>query len=297
MDLGVYRLHANYGELFLYAGENSPEIIFTRKYSKTTQAAGQNNNIFGEFGPPSNSAAGRVVPIRNLVDAYRMTDGRSIAESPLYNPAPDKMYDNRDPRLAATILYPGAQWDGRTYDSRPRPLSTRPEAIDLQNENTPVTGYNIRKWIDLTDRSDRGNGGIDIILMRYADVLLMYAEAKLELGQVDASVLAAVNQVRARAGMPNFTAATLTRDELRNERRVELAFEGLRLFDIRRWKIAEQVMPAPVVRGIDYLDAAGALRTATVPASARAFPARNYLWPIPQAELDLNANLKQNPGF
>jgi starch-binding outer membrane protein, SusD/RagB family len=295
MDLGIYRLHADYGQLFLYAGENSPEIIFTRRYSKTAQAAGQANNIFQQFGSPANSANANIVPIRSLVDSYQMTDGRSIAASPLYNPAPDRMHQNRDPRLAATILFPGASWDGRTFDSRPRPLSTQPEAIDLQNENTSVTGYYIRKWIDLTDKSDRNNGGIDIILMRYADVLLMYAEAKVALGQADASALAALNQVRARVSMPPLTA--LTAADVRYERRAELAFEGLRLFDIRRWKIAEQVMPTPAVTGIDYLDAAGVKRTATVPASARAFPARDYLWPFPQAELDLNANLKQNPGF
>jgi hypothetical protein len=295
MDLGTYSLFSNYGNLFLYAGENSSEIIFTRKYSKSAQASGQNNNIFGEFGPPSNSATGRVVPIRNLIDAYQMTDGKSIAASALYNPAPDKMYLNRDPRLAATILFPGASWDGRAYDSRPKGLSTAPEAIDLQNENTPVTGYNIRKYIDLTDKSDRGNGGIDIILMRYADVLLMFAEAKVALGQADAAALAAINQVRARVSMPALT--TLTLADVRYERRVELAFEGLRLFDIRRWKTADQVMPTPAVAGIDYIDASGQLRTATVPASARAFPARNYLWPFPQAELDLNPALRQNAGF
>ncbi|HVS61027.1 MAG TPA: RagB/SusD family nutrient uptake outer membrane protein [Gemmatimonadaceae bacterium] len=295
MDMGLYSLFPNYGNLFLYAGENNSEIIFTRKYSKAAQAIGQNNNIFGEFGPPSNSATGHVVPIRALIDSYQMTDGNSIATSPLYDPAPDKMYTNRDPRLAATVLYPGASWDGRLYDSRPKGISTMPEAIDLQNENTSVTGYNIRKYIDLVDKADRGNGGIDIILMRYADVLLMYAEAKVALGQADASALAAVNQVRARVGMPQLT--TLTEADVRYERRVELAFEGLRLFDIRRWKTAAQVMPTAVVTGIDYLDATGALKTATVPASARAFPVRNYLWPFPQAELDLNPNLKQNAGF
>jgi hypothetical protein len=224
-----------------------------------------------------------------------MTDGKTIATSPLYNPAWNQMYNNRDPRLAATVLYPTASWDGAVYDSRPRPISTRPEAINLQDETTPVTGYNIRKYIDLTDKTDRGNGGIDIILMRYADVLLMYAEAKVALGQPDASALAAINQVRARVSMPQLTA--VTQADVRYERRAELAFEGLRLFDIRRWKIAEQVMPTPVVTGIDYIDATGAVKTATVPASARSFPVRNYLWPIPQAELDLNKNLKQNPGF
>src|SRR5919108_2586385 len=79
MDMGIYTLHPNYANLFLYAGENSSEIIFTRKYSKTAQAIGQNNNIFGEFGPPTNSGTGRVVPIRALIDSYQMTDGQSIA--------------------------------------------------------------------------------------------------------------------------------------------------------------------------------------------------------------------------
>ena len=301
IDANVYTLHPNYGQLFTYAGENSKEIIFAHNYSKSTQAAGQNNNIFGEYGPPTNSAAGHVVPIRQLVDAYLMKDGLPITTSPLYNPKAWTPADtlnytsNRDPRLAFTILYPGAPWDGGTFDSRPRGISTKPEAIDLGNENVSVTGFNIRKYIDLTDKGDRGNGGIDVILMRYADVLLMYAEAKFELGQNDAPALAAFNLVRARVGMPPL--ATLTREDIRLERRVELAFEGLRLFDIRRWKIAEQVMPAPAACGIDYINAAGATVRACQPASARQFPVRDYLWPLPQAELDLNPNLKQNPGF
>ncbi len=295
IDGGAFTLHPNYAQLFSYAGENSKEIIFVHTYSKTAQATGTNNNIFGEYGPPTNSASGHVVPIRNLVDAYLMTDGNPITTSPLYDPAWDKMYNNRDPRLAATILYPTASWDGGVFDSRPVGLSTKPEAINLGNENVSVTGYNIRKYIDLTDKADRGNGGIDVILMRYADVLLMYAEAKVALGQVDASVLAAFNLVRARVNMPTVT--TLTEADVRLERRVELAFEGLRLFDIRRWKIAEKVMPAPAVTGIDYINATGAKKTAAQPASARAFPPRAYLWPLPQSELDLNTNLKQNPGY
>jgi hypothetical protein len=213
----------------------------------------------------------------------------------LYDPAWDKMYNNRDPRLAATILYPTAPWDGGVFDSRPVGLSAKPEAINLGNENVSVTGYNIRKYIDLTDKADRGNGGIDLILMRYADVLLMYAEAKVAVGQADAAALAAINQVRARVSMPALTA--VTQADVRQERRVELAFEGLRLFDIRRWKIAAQVMPAPGVTGIDYINAAGVKVTAAQPASARAFPARAYLWPLPQSELDLNKNLRQNVGY
>jgi len=300
IDGGAFTLNPSYAQLFTYAGENNKEIIFARTYAKAAQANGQNNNIFGEFGPPTNGAAGHVVPIKPFVDAYEMKDGSSPATSPLYvnNPYPNPagtMYDNRDPRLAATVLYPGASWDGGIFDSRPKGLSTKPEAVDFANENISVTGFNLRKYIDLTDKADRGNGGIDVILMRYADVLLMYAEAKLALGQPDASALAAINAVRTRAPMPPLTA--LTEPDLRYERRMELAFEGLRLFDIRRWKIAATVMPMPAVTGIDYIDATGARKTVTQPASARAFPTRAYLWPIPQAELDLNSNLHQNPGF
>ena len=205
------------------------------------------------------------------------------------------MYDNRDPRLAATILFPGASWDGGTFDSRPVGLSSKSEAINLGNENVSVTGFNIRKYVDLTDKADRSNGGLDFMLMRYADVLLMYTEAKVALGQADASALAAINLVRVRAGMPALTA--VTESDVRYERRVETAFEGLRIFDIRRWKIAATVMPAAAVTGIDYINAAGTKITAAQPASARAFPARSYLWPIPQSERDLNPSLSQNPGY
>jgi starch-binding outer membrane protein, SusD/RagB family len=301
MDANVFTLHPSYSQLFSYAGEGSKEIIFTRNYAKAAQASGQNNNIFCEFGPPTNSAAGHVVPTKQFVDAYEMKDGSSPATSPLYinNPYPNAagtVYDNRDPRLAATVLYPGASWDGGIFDSRPTGLSTKPEAINPQNENVSVTGYNLRKYIDLTDKSDRGNGGIDVILMRYADVLLMYAESKFELGQgTDPTALAALNAVRTRAGMPAL--AALTQADIRYERRMELAFEGLRLFDIRRWKIAATVMPIPAVSGIEYIDASGARKLVSQAASARAFPTRAYLWPIPQAELDLNSNLKQNPGY
>lgn len=295
MNLGVYSLLADYANLFLYAGEGSAETIFARRYAKAAQATGQANGIFAEYGPPTNAGPSRVVPIRSLVDAYQMIDGKPITASALYDPAWNKMYDNRDPRLAATILYPTASWDGAVFDSRPLPISKRPEAINGGNENVSVTGYNIRKYIDLTDKADRGNGGVDVLLMRYADVLLMFAEAKVALGQADASALAALNLVRVRAGMPALT--TLTQADVRYERRVELAFEGLRLFDIRRWQIATQVMPASAVTGIDYIDAAGVKKTAAQPASARAFPPRAYLWPIPQSELDLNKGLKQNAGF
>lgn len=300
MDGGVFQLHPSYSQLFSYAGETNKEVILVHTYAKTAQAIGQNNNIFGEFGPPTNSAGGHVVPLRALLDSYQMTDGKSIATSPLYNPAPwpnagGTMFDNRDPRMAATLLYPGASWDGGTFDPRPLGQSTKPEAFNLGNENVSTTGLNIRKYIDLTDKTDRGNGGNDFMLLRYADILLMFAEAKVELGQADASALAAINLVRARAGMP--VLAAVTQADVRYERRAELAFEGLRLFDIRRWKIAPTVMVIDAVTGADYIDANGVKKTLTQPASGRKFFPRDYTFPIPQAEIDLNPNLKAQNGW
>jgi hypothetical protein len=300
MDGGVFQLNPSYSQLFTYAGETNKEVIFVHTYSKTAQATGTNNNVFGEFGPPTNSAAGHVVPLRGLLDSYQMTDGKSIATSPLYSPAPwpnagGTMFDNRDPRMAATLLYPGASWDGGTFDPRPIGQSTKPEAFNLGNENVSTTGLNIRKYIDLTDKADRGNGGIDFMLLRYADILLMFAEAKVDLGQADASALAAINLVRTRAGMPAL--AAVTQADVRYERRAELAFEGLRLFDIRRWKLAAAVMPIDAVTGADYIDANGAKKTLTQPASGRKFFPRDYTFPIPQAEIDLNPNLKGQNGW
>ncbi|CAN5917575.1 RagB/SusD family nutrient uptake outer membrane protein [soil metagenome] len=300
MDGGVFQLNPSYSQLFTYAGETNKEAVFVHTYSKTAQATGTNNNVFGEFGPPTNSAAGHVVPLRALLDSYQMTDGKSIVTSPLYNPAPwpnagGTMFDNRDPRMAATLLYPGASWDGGTFDPRPIGQSTKPEAFNLGNENVSTTGLNIRKYIDLTDKADRGNGGIDFMLLRYADILLMFAEAKVDLGQADASALAAINLVRTRAGMPAL--AAVTQADVRYERRAELAFEGLRLFDIRRWKLAPTVMVIDAVTGADYIDANGAKKTLTQPASGRKFFSRDYTFPIPQAEIDLNSNLKGQNGW
>jgi hypothetical protein len=146
------------------------------------------------------------------------------------------------------------------------------------------------------------NCGINLILLRYAEVLLTYAEAKIESNSIDQSVLDAINEVRARpdVNMPAIT-GTFTQAELRkivrDERSVELAFEGRRYFDIRRWKIAETVIPG-IVYGMTYVDPNGALTTIALTGFNKAFDKnRDYLWPIPQRERELNPNLTQNPNW
>ena len=129
------------------------------------------------------------------------------------------------------------------------------------------------------------------------------AEAKIELNEIDQSVYDAINLVRNGRDdvkLPSVTAAA-TPAELkalvRNERAVELSFEGLRLADIRRWKIAETVVPGEV-QGITFVDNDGTVKTVQATSGLRTFRAdRDYLWPIPQKERDLNPNLTQNPNW
>ncbi len=289
MDLGVYSLHPDYAALFTYAGEGSPEIILARQQIKNQYATG----VFAAMAPYSSQGGSDVVPTRSLVDAYLMTDGLPAGQSPRYDPATP--FANRDPRLAATVLLPGAEWDDGVYDSTP--TSTTADRVGSDFLAT-ATGYNLRKYIDLADKSDRSNGGIDYIQLRYADVLLMYAEARIEQGQIDASVYDAINAVRARVDMPAVEpgrSQAELREIVRHERQVELGMEGLRLFDIRRWRIAESVFNGPV-RGIDYVDTDGSTKT-IVPDQRRFVAPRDYLWAIPQRERDLNPGLEQNPGY
>ena len=143
--------------------------------------------------------------------------------------------------------------------------------------------------------------------MRYAEILLSYAEAKIEANQLDASVYQAIDAVRKRAGMPEVDQAVYNdqsslRTLIRRERRVELAMEGLRWYDIQRWKIGEQVMPGTVTGALlGSVDAGTGELTLTPerisPVSERIFSPKNYLFPIPQKEIDLNKNLGQNPGY
>ncbi|HEX6925327.1 MAG TPA: RagB/SusD family nutrient uptake outer membrane protein [Longimicrobiaceae bacterium] len=284
-----YELYPDYTNLFRYAGEDNPEIILAERYMKGQRSHG----VFADYAPRSMLGGSTIVPLRSLVDSYTMIDGLPIDESPLYDP--ENPYENRDLRMYGTLLYPGAIFDGEVYNSLPD--SPTPDRVK-NDFNATATGYQQIKYVDPADREDPNNSGLDFIILRYADVLLMYAEAKVELNQIDQSVYDALNLVRDRAGLPPITGShsqAELREIVRHERRVELALEGLRLFDIRRWRIAEQVMPGRSY-GIDYINSEGEVET--ILADNRFFdPARDYLWPIPLKELDLNPDLGQNPGY
>jgi hypothetical protein len=189
--------------------------------------------------------------------------------------------------------------NGKVFNSLPS--STTGDAVGSSFVVSP-TGWNIKKYVNKEDLSKPTDGGINIILIRYSEVLLTYAEAMIEQNKLDQSVVDAINLVRQRSdvNMPPI-AAGQTQDALRaivrNERTVELAFESLRYFDIRRWKIAGTVMPGSAY-GLTYKDTDGSLKTVVVPGWNQTWDDKEYLWPIPQKEIDLNKNLlPNNPGW
>jgi starch-binding outer membrane protein, SusD/RagB family len=294
MDLNTYALYSSYKNLFSYAAENSSEVILDIQFVKDVYS----NNIFQVLAPRSVNASSKWVPTKKIVDAYDMTNGLPItATGSGYDPA--NPYKNRDPRLAYSIFLTG---DTLPNDKKfnPLPNSTTGDAVGSSFVVSP-TGFNIEKYVNKDDVTQPSNCGINLILIRYAEVLLTYAEAKIELNQIDASVYDAINKVRQRpdVNMPAITTGK-TQSELRNivrhERTVELAFEGKRFFDIRRWKIAGTVMPGKV-NGLTYKDATGALQTVEVAGWTQVWDDKSYLWPIPQKEIELNPNLTQNPGW
>ncbi len=260
-----------YRNLFLKPGQsNNPEIMFSARYQPPNLASPQDWLM---------SYTNSVQVLHYLVDDYECTDGLPTGSSPLYSAAAP--YNNRDPRLKLTVIVPGA-WRGTTAATAFNPTSA-----------AVPSGFLPRKGIDSTrfpttyaTQSDQ-----DWVMLRYADILLMYAEAQNEAVGPDASVYSAVNAVRARAGinmppLPAGLSQTDMRTRIQHERHIEFGLEGTRFFDLKRWQQDRVVIPA-------VKDPNNAFRT---------FPLRDTLWPVPQSEIDIansygNSGYKQTPGY
>jgi hypothetical protein len=290
-------------------------------------------------------------PSQNLVDQFEGRDGQRIDVSAVYDPANPRL--NRDNRLRWSIYIPGDtmvhfasrtpalpynnlrertifniysnvrrkfNWNTNNYDN----VNTNNDWVGAQaagiqwqvsaTGNIGGVGYVWSKYNDSTQYTFESRVGF--ILMRYADILLTYAEAKTELNEVDATVLTAINQVRARAGQPAAVLGSQAamRTLIRRERAVEFAGEGLRLFDLRRWDIYAKANSGPVV-GLSLDPAVPAARPSfdedNIPNYSTSINqrirfrnqirnnsnAKYKLWPIPQSEIDNNPNLTQNPGW
>jgi len=283
MDLGVYGLFENYENLFLPEYENNKEVIFDRQYVQNAYNSTIGSLIDQYFGPLMMGGWEALSPTQDLIDAYPCVDGKSIKESKLYDPA--KPFENRDPRLAYSILWDGQELAGKTYDSN-----------GMGNGNATRTGYSMRKYVNPKNDGNNEYGWTNFIYIRYADILLTYAEAQNELKGPDKSVYAAINQVRQRPSvelppLPDGLSKEQMREAIRLERRLEFTFEGIHLFDSRSWKTTEADVKKPVYGKL--------VDGKHVFIEQRNFnPNRDYLWAIPLTEIDLSKGaLVQNNGY
>lgn len=298
MDLNKYTLYTGgYGNLFTTT--DNQEIIFGRLYA----VGARHVCLEISNGPNGYNAWGGNVPVQNLVDDYEMLDGTRITDANTsYDPK--NPYKNRDPRFYATVLYNGASYRGSTVET------FTPGGKDSKdgpsNWNTSKTGYYLRKYMN--DNLPIDNpwdvaGTQTWIYFRYAEILLNYAEAQNEASGPDATVYAAVNAIRQRTGvaMPALPAGLTQaqmRERIRNERRIELAFEEHRFYDVRRWKVAPTTENVPAY-GIEIGKSGSTFTYARKEAlTGRKFADKQYWLPIPRTEIQASNNkLEQNPGY
>jgi starch-binding outer membrane protein, SusD/RagB family len=303
---GNYALVSNYTDLFVdkTINKKNNESIFSLQFVPTLKTWGE----YIDFAPISAGArTGGMSPTQELVNDYIMLNGKAIAEAGSGYDENDP-YANRDPRLTASIVYDKYPWknaDGSTQTIYIKPGST-PAGQSSANEYSTAgqgsaTGYYWRKYWDPNFTAPGISSGLNLHLIRYAEVLLMYAEAKQSLGQMTAEVWdKTIKVIRQRAGFNNAGAldfpgtANMTQLIMR-ERRSEFAMEGLRIDDIRRWKIAETVLSG-WAHGAKYDNPA--IDNGYIRAQLRSFDKnKHYLWPVPPSERALDANLSQNPGY
>jgi hypothetical protein len=301
IDGKQHALYANYFDLFQMAGEG-----FANKENIIIKAYGVNlaDRVLTHTYFRGTLENGNKNPTKSLVDAYLMTDGLPITKSPLYKTpvVSTDVFTNRDERLSHSVFKKGD------------PYIFTKKIFDISPLVFQKTGFCFRKFSNIDDWNNQASF-IDRPILRYAEVLLIYAEAKFELTNsiTDADLDISVNLLRARGKIAKLNNALVTnnnlsmRDEIRRERRVELAQEGHRYWDLLRWKTAETELPKPVLGNFFFKAEFGTATTVNLTpdnfilvtaASFRRFdPAKDYLWPLPLNEISLNPNLKQNPGW
>ena len=322
IDLGQYSLDPDYENLFTVAGQSSPEIILAVQYIENTKGLG----VIGQMYNNGDGGWSSVIPTHNLIDTYEMENGLTIDEDGSgYDPV--HPFANRDPRLAMTVCYPGADYiNSNGVTAVFNTLDTQIDGADNANymtsaDNASKTGLTWNKYLaPITQYADIWSTSACPIVFRYAEVLLTWAEAENELNGPSAEVYNKLNQIRTRVGMPEVDQAKYgtkekLRELIRRERGVEFAGEGIRRADIVRWKdasgkmVAETVLNGTLERrvGTVSMDASvdPELRaTITVDAPAtekfietRKFAAHNRYFPIPQTSIDKNPQLTQNNGY
>jgi hypothetical protein len=285
IDLNRHDLSTPYTTIFTEAGENTKEIVFSVRFQEAAGFNTSENFAATFYGQPKVNCQ----PLPNLINEYYSTTGQPVNIPHSATTAAKKL--NRDPRLTASIWF-----YGDVFAIRPNGQN----AIFTANSPAGLTGYGQRKYVH-TGTSPLGTNAAgaqsqDFYILRYADILLMRAEALIESDPSNPEIYSLINQVRARVSMPtiqaaegpNRTKAQLT-EILRHERRVELAFEGLRFIDLKRWGIVQEAYTRII-----------ADRNATPklgPYNPNYNGLRSETFPIPTNELDRNKNLIQNDAW
>lgn len=292
----------------------NPEIILARSIWWTNQV----EKVFLPVGFTGKfSGAGRTNPTQNFVDCFEMADGKKISDvGSGYND--QKPFDNRDPRLAQLVFYHGMTW-GRADDAEQRQLdmSSNEGATGIDYNSAmggTYTGYYLKKWVNNISCKQGETYAHSWPIFRYTEILLNAAEACCETNDLSGA-MGYINQIRDRAGMPQYTGLTQDelRDRIRNERRIELSFEDHRMWDLRRWKAYEgatsNVSYDITTSSQQLLTLYGVRITGTAAnptftyglaetVNSRVFNLpKNYRFPIPNDEVKRAPNLKQNPGW
>jgi hypothetical protein len=296
MDMkDVYRMDDNYKTLF--HTRTSPEIIFQSTINNVWQVVA--NDWVRHTEPPSKGGGwGNLQPLQNMVDDYEMANGKYITD-PTSGYDANNPYVGRDPRFHQSIIYNGRSWLGS-------PIYTYVgSGTDGLNYNTAATqtGYYVAKNLDenATLISSYKPGSHYWIFMRYTEAFLNYAEAQNEAVGPDQSVYDAINKVRDRltVKMPPLPAG-LSKDEMRerirHERRVELAFEAHRYWDVHRWRIGGDAASTDAY-GMKITKTGNTYKYEKFLLEKRVYKPAFDLFPIPQGERDKQKALEQNPGY
>lgn len=303
IDLGIYSLFPDYNTLFFEENNNNAEVIFDKQYLGGTALGGSREGLQGPwYGGGTQRSWGNVNPTQELVDEYAMSNGLPIDNSNSgYDP--QQPYLNREKRFYESIIYDGSEWLGFKMISK-QGVGSR-HATDLSDINEATnTGYSLRKGLNpkYAINGPHMQNSASFIIFRYAEVLLNYAEALNEASGPSQDVYDAVNQVRERSSLPDLKAG-LNKEEMRKaihrERRVELAFEEKRWYDLIRLKLAEEHLNGHL-HGILIQQENGNWVHSVIPAPGgqRIFhPEKNYFLPIPQSAIDRNTQLVQNPNY
>lgn len=304
MDSKVYSLFPDFATMFLQENNDNAEVIFNKEYLAVTAGQSREGTLGPVYVKGVQQGWGNFSPTQSLVDDYLMSNGVPITD-PASGYDPQNPYVNREKRFYQSIIYDGASWQGDIITTR---IGGNNQIDVGSSSDISNTGYYGRKTLDeriiaQTSRAQNANGA-NFIIFRLGEVLLSYAEAQNEAVGPDASVYQALNQLRKRSDLPDLKAGmsqSQMRDYIRRERRIELAFEEKRWFDIRRWKITtgpNGVLTMPSFGMMITSDkATGKLTYSKVKLfENRYFDYQNWM-PIPQGTIAKNTKLVQNPGY